>query len=302
MGCCCGKKQHKDGPLLQKGSLDYGDYLSTDKNKTQHVSIDDNDNIDQLPNLTSIDSFKHNVKNRSRQSSSTTTTSSTNNSLTNNSINDSNNNSLIDIDWKPSILETYKIDYKSLIDFGNKELLILLELYSEYYNNSNENKLNNSIGYESFLSLNNWYEKENKKGGQQEKLKRIKQFSISNNIFQLPNEIINYFNEYYINRNDNYYISKMKEIILMNNKLLNNISIESINGIKIYYKIYKPISELYLNRIPLLLISEYGQCKEDWLLLPKILCSNRIIITFDMRGIGQTGISYSSSLANNYSI
>eukprot|EP01084_Bolivina_argentea_P017761 33147_1 len=149
MGCCCSKNKDKDGRLLEKGSFDYGDYLSTNKNKTQYVRIDDDDNIDQLPNLTTIDGFNKNVKNRSRQSSST----STNNSLTN-----SINNSLIDIDWKPSILKTYKIEYKSLIDFSNKELLILLELYFEYYNNNNnQNKLNNKYGYDSFISLYNWY-------------------------------------------------------------------------------------------------------------------------------------------------
>ena len=72
---------------------------------------------------------------------------------------------------------------------------------------------------------------------------------------------------------------------------LTNTDCIEINGIRLYYKMHLPKNkDLYSNRIPLVFI------------LPQFLCLNRAIITFDMRGIGQTGLSHSQSLQNNYSI
>ena len=258
-------------------------------------------------------------------------------------------------EWKPSIITTYNIELTSPKQFNNKELLTLLKMYHEYFdkqmkstkkndddyitpngenndfinnNNDNDNINNgdnninsnyNENAYNSFLSLYNWYEKENKKGGQQAKLKRIEQFCIGTNLWYLPSEVVSYLNEYYektqfltlsekeiekeLTKRDKYYISILRDIININQTSLKNVNFVEINGIKLYYKIYYPLNyNLYSQRIPLLLISELSQCKEDWLKLPELLCLNRPIITFDMRGIGQTGISINASLQNNYSI
>jgi len=181
------------------------------------------------------------------------------------------------------------------------------------------NKPYNEIAYKSFMSLYNWFEKENKKGGQQTKLQRVEQFCTDNLLWYLPADLAAYLEEYYnktqgltkrvkqiwssLSERDKYYIYKMKQIIKLQNKLLKNVNFIQINGIKLYYKIHYPANyHLYSHRTPLILISECAQLKEDWFRLSSELSANRPVITFDMRGIGQTGICTSASLQNNYSI
>ena len=136
------------------------------------------------------------------------------------------------------------------------------------------------------------------------------------NLWFLPAELVKYLNEYYMKSNglmkqlrdmqlndrDKYYLDKMHKLIAINQSSLKNVNFAQINGIRLYYKVYYPANyKLYSHRIPLIIISEHGQCKEDWLKLPKLLSMNRMIIVPDLRGIGQTGISASASLQNAYS-